>query len=276
MFSFSKMADTGGNYSILEAVHPIKQPIQTRKPCLVDSGKQVVPESGKQATQTYNNGIEVVSKSGYPQQDSAYDAYPRKSRGKWIVIGGVVALVVILAAVLGGVLGSRSKSKSGVPSSTPSSTPSSSPVSAQYQGNIAAVSFILNNTNRTKVYYQDGNGQLMEAADSADGTWTNTQLGYVAMNGSPLAAAVSRYAPLACSNHFLIAPDLLTNSRKLAFTIRTPNLSSMMLFTIRLPTSGLKVWYRDRNILPVQTQVWRRCIISAPYAATPPPWHTRI
>ena len=65
MFSFSKIADIGGGYSTLEAVHPIKQSIQTRKPHPVDSGQQVVPESGKQATQTYNYGIVDVPKSRY-------------------------------------------------------------------------------------------------------------------------------------------------------------------------------------------------------------------
>ena len=80
-----------------------------RTPHPVDSGQQVVPESGKQATQTYNYGIVVVPKSKYLQQESIYHTYPRKSRGKWIIIGGVVALTVILAAVLGGLLGSPSK-----------------------------------------------------------------------------------------------------------------------------------------------------------------------
>lgn len=32
----------------------------------------------------------------------------------------------------------------------------------------------------------------MEAADSANGTWVNSKLGYIGMNGSALAAAVSR------------------------------------------------------------------------------------
>lgn len=231
------MADTGADYSTLEAVHPLQQSIQTQKPLPVDSGKQVVPDYGKQAWHPAdNNGIEVVPKSEHPQQDAAYDTYPRKSQRKWIIVGGIVALIVILVVVLGGVLGSRSKSESGMPLSTPSS----SPTLAQHQSNIAAVSFISNNANRTKVYYQDGTGQLMEAADSAEGTWTNTQLGYAAMNGSSLAAAVSRYIPLVCSNHFLIASDLLTNGRKSAFSTRTRTMSSMTLFTISVPTSGPK------------------------------------
>ncbi|KAH6677389.1 hypothetical protein B0J14DRAFT_584150 [Halenospora varia] len=190
------MADTDADYSTLEAVHPLQQSIQTQKPLPVDSGKQVVPDYGKQAWHPAdNNGIEVVPKSEHPQQDAAYDTYPRKSQRKWIIVGGIVTLTVILVAVLGGVLGSRSKSESGMPSSTPSS----SPALPQHESNIAAVSFISNNANRTKVYYQDGTGQLMEAADSAEGTWTNTQLGYAAMNGSSLAAAVSRYTPLEIS-----------------------------------------------------------------------------
>jgi hypothetical protein len=235
------MADTGGDYSTLEAIDPVQQSVQTQKLLLVDSGKQLVPDSGKQAWQpAYNIGIEVVQKSEHPQQDATYDTYPRNSRRKWIFIGGVVALIVILAAVLGGVLGSRSKSRSGALPSTPSSTPTSSPATAQHQSNIAAVSFTSNYANRTKVYYQDGTGQLMEAADSADGTWTNSQLGYVAMNGSSLAAAVSRYTPLVCSNHVLIASDLLINGRKSVFSTRTRTMSSMTLFTIRVPTSGPK------------------------------------
>ncbi|KAE8440490.1 hypothetical protein EG329_007423 [Mollisiaceae sp. DMI_Dod_QoI] len=215
------MAHPSGDYSTLEAVHPAQQSIQTQKPLPLDSGKQVVQEHGKEAWQPdSSNGIEVVSKPEYPQQNAVYDTYTRKSRRKWIILGGIAGLIVILAAVLGGVLGSRGKSKSTAPSLSPSSTPSSAPsnssASLQHQSNIAAVSFISNNANRTKVYYQDGAGQLMEAADSANGKWTNTHLGYAAMNGSSLAAAVSQSTPLEISifytdtNH--VIHDIIYNS----------------------------------------------------------------
>lgn len=186
------MADSSDDYSSLEAIYPGQRPIQTGMPLPVDSGKQVVPDYGKQAWQpAHDIGIEPVLKSGY-HQDAAYHIHPRDSRRKWIIIGGIAALIIILATVLAGVLGSRSRRDSRVLPSTPNS----GPASEHQQSNIAAVSFTSNNGNRTTVYYQDGAGQIMEAADSANGTWTNTQLGYAAKNGSSLAAAVSPYTPL--------------------------------------------------------------------------------
>lgn len=206
------MADDG-SYSTMEVVHPGYHPLNTNKTLPVESGKEIVTdESGKQ----------VVTDDGAHAPEPAYanqwvgdglksdnppPAYPQRSRRKWLIAAGTALFVIIiLAAVLGGVLGSRHKSNNSSPSMAPTSIPSNIPSNASTSApthdrrNIAAVSFVSGNTNRTRVYYQDVAGQLMEAADSPDGTWTNTALGFTAMNGTALAAAVSRYDPLVHSN----------------------------------------------------------------------------
>ena len=61
------------------------------------------------------------------------------------------------------------------------------------QRNIAALSFISDSVNNTRVYFQDDVGQIMEAANSADNTtWSINSNGIRRKNGSAIAAAVSR------------------------------------------------------------------------------------
>jgi hypothetical protein len=145
-----------GNFSILEAVHPGGQPFQTRKPLPGDLEKQVVTENGLQVATV--DGIEVTPIVEYVKENLAPQQHTKLSQRKWLIIGGVVGLIVILAAVLGGTLAHKRKSNSKTPSSLgPTSNPvnpCSTPVSVQYQRNIAALSYISNNANRTKVYYQ--------------------------------------------------------------------------------------------------------------------------
>jgi hypothetical protein len=103
------------------------------------------------------------------------------------IIWGAGLLVLIVAAVVGGVLGSKAKRNS-----SPSTTAS--------KRMIAALSFVSSDVNQTRVYYQDNTGILIEAATSADSsTWTNKALNFSAVNGSAMAAAVSRPGfPLVC------------------------------------------------------------------------------
>jgi hypothetical protein len=192
-------------YSNLEAVHPEYQ-------LPSDAGKQVVQDNGKQLA-TNNGEIEVVAKDDFfAQEIGAHQVpAPRASRRRWLIFGGVViALVIILAAVIGGVFGSRKSSHFVTASTTPtnsppsSSPPSNSPPSNSppsnssattipVQRNIAAVSYLSNSVDNTRVYYQDDLGQLMESANSGNNaSWSSGGTGIFAMNGSAIAAAVSR------------------------------------------------------------------------------------
>jgi hypothetical protein len=198
--------DADQHYSTLEAVqyHAIPE---------ADTSKQVVPDAGKVVYEP-NGGIEVAQKhdneytgaEGLPEYiattNNAATPKPR-SRRKWIIIG-VIAAVVILGAVLGGVLGTvLGKSKSSNTSSsaatgtaTPTSTgtPSSTATAINLSKyNLAAVSFTDSKVNATRLYYQDNSGNLIEAATSASkSTWSSNALGFSAVNGSAIAAAVSR------------------------------------------------------------------------------------
>jgi hypothetical protein len=192
------MAGEAHAYGTLEAVHPGCLPYRQEYPFPSDAGKQVVPDYGKQPV-IYNkgsHGIEVAAKDdSFAQGVGGHHVpAPRASRRRLLIIGGAIALAIILAAVLGGVFGSRKSSHSATASTTPTrSPPNSSATTIPVQRNIAAVSYSSNSVNNTRVYYQDDLGQLMESANTADNaTWSISGTGTFGMNGSAIAAAVSR------------------------------------------------------------------------------------
>ena len=167
------------------------------KPLPTDLGKQVVPEDGKQHA-LERVGIEVDPNGNFTAQyvgDPQVQIH-RSSRMKWMPLVGVVSLAVIAAAVLGGVFGSRHKSHGTVRNASltnhSNASISSSPARS-IQRNIAALSYSLNSVNNTRVYFQDNDGQIIEAANSADNPkWSISRIGIGGKNGSAIAAAVSR------------------------------------------------------------------------------------
>jgi hypothetical protein len=188
------MALDGSHYSTLEVVH--YSPIQG-----TDTAKQVVPDVGKVAYDS-SAGIEVVPKYNLPEYIPNNEVKKPSfwTRGK-LVIGGIVGialLAAILGGVLGGVLGKKSSSSSSSapsPASTTStgSSPTSAASSTSQKHSLAAISYIDSSVNATRVYYQDNGGTLMEAATSAStAKWIKSELGVSPMNGSAIAAAVSR------------------------------------------------------------------------------------
>ena len=188
-------------YSQLEAV-PYGQlevaPQHCRqKPLPTDLGKQVVPEDGKQHAPE-RVGIEVDPNGNFPAPfvGDPHLQIHRSSRMKWMLFVGVLSLLVIAAAVVGGVFGSRHKNHgtAGNASSTNhSNTSISSSPARSTQRNIAALSYSLNSVNNTRVYFQDDDGQIIEAANSADNPkWSINRIGIGGKNGSAIAAAVSR------------------------------------------------------------------------------------
>ena len=168
----------------------------------IDAGMQVVPDNNKQITlgteglemvaneisfapdvHSYNASVHPYNASVHPYNASVHHPIKRK---KFQVIG-LLALVVTLAAVLGGVLGSRAASAERHLNSL--ATPSTS---RPAQRSIAALSFTTKAENNTRVYFQDNEGQILEAANSASNhTWKISKTGCFGRNGSALAAAVS-------------------------------------------------------------------------------------
>jgi hypothetical protein len=185
------MAPGDHEFSTLEAVDPDDEHLREQKSLSpLDLGKQVVPEEGKEVF-SYDNGLEATPDQHFPSaQKSPLKPPFQKKRRTWTLVGSVVLLVVILAATVGGVLGSRK----GTANSISTSTPSSDNTVLQRQHAIAAVSFSSDNgINNTRVYFQDEEGDLLEAASSSSNTtWQVTPLGFTGMNRSSLAAAVSR------------------------------------------------------------------------------------
>ncbi len=186
-------------YSTLEAV-PIP-PDPPKKALPENSEKQIVQEYGhdsaKEAVFDHDKQLATEDHGIDPKIEDVYPTpRPRRFQRKWVIIGGTITVLAILAAVVGGVLGSQLKSKSvGLSSALPSNTTGH---------NIAAVSFAVNGFNNTRVYYQNQAGQILEAASSVfNGTWTNRNLGFVAKNGSAIAAAVSRpgFPPVCFTTH---------------------------------------------------------------------------
>lgn len=175
-------------YSTLEAIpqHP-----DLGKQVLPPSDKQVVPDPGKQII-VYNGEIEPVSEENSYAERAIDDQAPPRQQRRWKKKLTFVLLIIILAAVLGGVFGSRSRHSSA--SSKPFSNSNETLLfSTTSQRKIAAVSFVTHSVNNTRLYFQNNEGQMMEAADSADNvTWSIKSLGFDAKNNSAVAAAVSR------------------------------------------------------------------------------------
>ena len=164
-------------YSTLEAI-----------PQESDLGKQVVEDDGKQ--KVVNSGeIEPVAIEKFYAQHEANEQHRPRQRLRWreIALISVLGSLVILAVVIGGVLGSRSRhTDSGKEMMNPPSQ----------NRNIAALSFVSDSINNTRIYFQDDGGQIMEAVNPTtkgnNVSWSVNGLGFNATNGSAFAAAVSR------------------------------------------------------------------------------------
>lgn len=158
-----------------------------------DPGKQVAPEHGKQHIN--DSDLEPIPKEDFDGQDIHIRDIPvqRLSARRRIIFYGIVGSILILGAVLGGVLGSRHKSSGTVSSTNPSNSSAAPPSVTPIQRNIAAVSFISNSANNTRLYFQDDAGQIIEASNSESNlTWSINKIGVDGKNGSVIAAAVSR------------------------------------------------------------------------------------
>lgn len=189
-----------GNYSTLEAVTPEHEPSRLTS----DPDKQVAFDGQEKHVVPHVAGLESAGQQhlqpwtdqNHHEPQTNEQRSPHRNR-KWLWIGIAALLVIILAAVLGGVLGSRA---SGSSATSGSDSPSPSNSTVAYSRNIAAVSYAFDNINNTRVYFQENNGALIEAANSAtNATWGLSTVGSF-KNESALAAAVSRPGfPLVCS-----------------------------------------------------------------------------
>ena len=194
-------------HSTLEAVSQQRLPFDQEKQLAVDKGKQLAVDGGKQwIGNEVNGGLEVALQENNDGQNTQvrHVLAQRLSARRWIMFGGMIGLLVVLGSVLGGVLGSRhhsSETASSTNSSasslsvTPTSSSSSSapsPSVTPIQRNIAAVSFISHSVNTSRVYFQDDEGQIIEASSfEPNTTWSISKIGIGAKNGSAIAAAVS-------------------------------------------------------------------------------------
>lgn len=176
---FSEIAFNDQMYSNLEV-----------NPWQSDPGKEVVQDNGKQLSMNNGEiepvaiepvGIELVEKQNIFARDNL------RQRLKWREIALILAFgSMIILAIVGGVIASQKRH------STQSWVPN---VNVPQLRNIAALSFASNSINMTRVYFQDDEGQIVEAANSHvanDSGWNMAVLGFGAKNWSALAAAVSR------------------------------------------------------------------------------------
>lgn len=159
---------------------------------------QVVPDDGKQKAEDGGETTSVINGNSQANHVGGHQVqHHQYSRRKWIIFIVAVGLIVILAAVLGGVFGSR---RTGSATASASTTPpsmstdnSTSPPTQPPQRKIAALSFHSNSINKTRLYFQDNVGQIMEAANSGSNTtWSINGTGFGGKNGSAIAAAISR------------------------------------------------------------------------------------
>lgn len=163
-------------YSTLEVIPP-----------RLDLGKQVVGDDGKQKI-TNSGEIEPIAKEEFYVTKEVDDQIRPRHRLRWreLALISVLGSMVILAAVVGGVLGSRSR-HSGSEREVVDPLPQNR--------NVAALSYVSDSVNNTRVYFQGDGGQIMEAVSSANNgsniTWSVTSIGFITTNGSALAAAVS-------------------------------------------------------------------------------------
>ena len=177
--------------SALEAFLQQSLPFDQEKQLAVEGEKQLAFDGGKQWIGNEVNGeLEVASQENIDRRNTQADQVlaQRPSARRWIKWGGISALIllIILGAVLGGVLGSRHQSSVTASSASYLSvTPT--------QRNIAAVSFTSNSANTSRVYFQDDEGQIIEASSfEPNMTWSISKIGIGGKNGSAIAAAVSR------------------------------------------------------------------------------------
>ncbi|MCJ1429344.1 hypothetical protein MMC29_007257, partial [Sticta canariensis] len=185
-------------YSTLEAVSQQHLPFdQEEKQCAIDANKQPVLDGDKQWIGSEVNGeFKAALQENIDRQNTQvhHVRAQRLSARKWIKWGGVIGLIllIILGAVLGGVLGSRHKSSVTASLTSPSNSSAPSPSVTPIQRNIAAVSFTSNSANTSRVYFQDDEGQIIEASSlEPDMTWSISKIGIGGKNGSAIAAAVS-------------------------------------------------------------------------------------
>lgn len=158
-----------------------------------DPGKQVAPDFGKQRIGNRSE-LELAPKedSDRHEIDIRHNKSRRPLARRRVIAWGTLGLILILGAVLGGVLGSRHRKSVSSLNSPSNSTTTPLPVTPIHR-NIAAVSFTLNSTNITRVYFQDDVGQIIEASNSESNnkTWSINKTGINGKNGSIIAAAVS-------------------------------------------------------------------------------------
>jgi YD repeat-containing protein len=204
-------SDPGIQVRVETGMIPVRQHYELE---VADSGGRSNDGSTPEAT-------ELMSKEQIMEKGKwSFKAFSRRQR--WLVIGETLTLVllIVLASILGVVMNSR-EHKSLSPSTTSptaedtstsilasaSASGSASPPTTQSTAtgtassnlirNIAAVSHTSNSVNITRLYYQDGSGQLIEAttsdsSSSTTPTWTTNKLNYTAINGSAIAAAVTK------------------------------------------------------------------------------------
>ncbi|MCJ1466787.1 hypothetical protein MMC07_005407 [Pseudocyphellaria aurata] len=171
-------------HSLLEPV--TQQPqyeAEQLEPLTNDPEKQVAIDDGKQCIED-KSGLEVApieaSNEDFDRRTIVVHDIPgqRLSARRRKILCGLAGLTIILGAILGGVLGARHKNPA-----TVSVTPT--------QRNIAAVSYTTSITNHTRVYFQDGVGQIIEASNSEKNkAWSINKTGFGGKNGSVIAAAV--------------------------------------------------------------------------------------
>ncbi|MCJ1426443.1 hypothetical protein MMC29_004346 [Sticta canariensis] len=168
-------------HSTLEAVSQQRLPFGQERQLVVDEGKQLALDDGKQWTGNEVNGeLEVASQENINWQNTLWAK-------RWIRWGGTIGLIllIILGAVLGGVLGSRHQSSVTASSTSPSNSSTNpfnssdpSPSVTPTQRNIAAVSFTSNSANASRVYFQDDEGQIIEASNfEPNMTWSISKIG---------------------------------------------------------------------------------------------------
>jgi len=114
------------------------------------------------------------------------------SKLKWWLLGAAIGFAVIAGAVVGTVLGLKAKHSSATTAAEATASAAADSANTPFRS-IAAVSYLADLTNTTRVYYQDNTGAVMESTSTQDNTtWGAHQIGFTGAIGSPLAAAVSR------------------------------------------------------------------------------------
>ena len=184
-------------HSILEVVSQQRLPFDQERELAFDEGLQLALDDGNEWTgNKVNSGQEIASQENIDRQNTQFHQVLAKkpSARTWIKWGGISGLIllIILGSVLGGVLGARHQASVTASSTSPSSSSAPSPSVTPTQRNIAAVSFTSDSANTSRVYFQDNEGQIIEASSfEPDITWSISKIGIKGKNGSAIAAAVS-------------------------------------------------------------------------------------